>query len=94
MKRRAAGKKTRAEYLAAGQIQDAAMEGRRYQPAHLVPPKGRGTGPAPPPLIPMWHRCGPTRLSKAAPDLCQLTDSKIWPSESLPTEQRATHQHR
>ena len=26
--------------------------------------------------------------------LCQLTDSKTWPSQSLPTEQRATHQHR
>ena len=52
------------------------MEGRRHQPAHLVPPKGRGTGPAPPPLIPMWHRSGPTRLSKAEPDLCQLMDRK------------------
>jgi hypothetical protein len=63
MKRRAARPKVTSRILGDRQVPTPAVEGRRHQPANLVPPKGRGTGPAPPPLIPMWHRSGPTRLS-------------------------------
>ena len=53
------------------------MEGRRHEPAHLVSPKGRGTGPCPTPPYPHVAQVRvPLYCSKAAPDLCQLTDRK------------------